>query len=252
MPRNLSRIADAVTAFMRVLGSAKETLRKILITGEFNEFPDEGNMHCTARLSEMLDIYSAELESKSPWNNNKYSFLTEEVKVLGETKGIGLPNFLPLAETPVEFAQKVWSYVEDVLIAETPVEWAAHNLMTKVRNESIERVKEIVEMEKMADYIEASLQHQQFKDVMNDDSKPKKLNFEMLGDVEFGHLTDTQVVQQAFDIRMRLMAYWKIVLRSKVDSLTVHLLFTVQNLVNKDMEQDITSELMAGPSGFGV
>ncbi|KAI3848349.1 hypothetical protein MKW98_005729 [Papaver atlanticum] len=262
MPRNLSSIADAVTAFMRVLGSAKETPRKILITGEFNEFPDDANMHCTARLSEMLDSYAADLESKSPWNNNKDSFLTEEVKVLGETKGIGLSNFLPrtafltilqrrvevIAETPVQFAQKVWNYVEDVFVRvlvmksesypqlQSFTRWAVHN--------------EIVEMEKMADYscspdyisiwTRLMLQQQQFKDVMNDGSKPKKMHFEMLGDVKFGHLKDTQIVQQAFDIKMRLMSYWKIVLRR-----------LVTNLVNKDMEQDITSELMGGPSGCG-
>ncbi|KAI3901150.1 hypothetical protein MKW92_040129 [Papaver armeniacum] len=287
MPRNLSSIADAVTAFMRVLGSAKDTLRKILITGEFNEFPDEGNMHCTARLSEMLAAYAADLESMSPWNNNKDSFLTEEVKVLCETKGIGLPNFLPrtafltilqrrievVAEIPIQFAQKVWNYVEDVFVRiltmksqsypqlQSFTRWAAHNLMRKVRNQSIERVKEIVEMEKMADYscspdyintwTRLMLQQQQFKDILNGRSNPKKLNFEMLGDVEFGHLQDTQIVQQAFDIKMRLMAYWKIVLGRLVDNMALHLLFTVQNLVNKDMEQDITSELMGGPSGCG-
>ncbi|MCL7035843.1 hypothetical protein MKW94_021712 [Papaver nudicaule] len=287
MPKNLSSIADAVTAFMRVLGSAKETLRKILITGEFNEFPNEGNMHCTARLAEMLDTYAAELEAKSPWNNNKETFLTEEISVLGETKGIGLPNFLPraafitilqrrievVAETPVEFAQKVWNYVEDVFLRvlmaksssypqlQSFIRWAGRNVMTKVRDQSIERVKEIVEMEKMADYTcspdyittwtRLMLQQQQFRDVMNDMSKYKELDFEMLGDVEFDHLSDTQIVQQAFDIKMRLMAYWKIVLRRLVDSLALHLLYTVQNLVNKDMEQDITSELMGGPSGVG-
>ncbi|KAI3976967.1 hypothetical protein MKX01_008825 [Papaver californicum] len=208
MPKNLTSIADAVS-----------TLRKILITGEFNEFPDEGNMHCTARLSEMLDSYAADLESKSPWNNNKDSFLTEEVKVLGETKGIALPNFLPraafltilqrrvevIAETPIEFAQKVWSYVEDVFVRalvmksesypqlQSFTRWAAHNVMTKVRNNSIERVKEI----------------------------------------------DTQIVQQAFDIKMRLTAYWKIILRRLVDSLALHLIWSK------------TSELMGGPIGCG-
>ncbi|KAI3960509.1 hypothetical protein MKW98_003008 [Papaver atlanticum] len=263
MPRNLSSIVDSVTEFMRVLGSAKETLRNILITGEFNEFPDDANMHCTARLSEMLDSYAADLESKSPWNNNKDSFLTEEVKVLGETKAFLIilqRRVEVIAETPVQFAHKVWNYVEDVFVRvlvmksesfphlQSFTRWAAHNVMTKVRNNSIERVKEIVEMEKMADYscspdyistwTRLMLQQQQFKDVMNDGSKPKKLHFEMLGDVEFGHLKDTQIVQQAFDIKMRLMSYWKIVLRRL-------------NLVNKDMEQDITSELMGGPSDCG-
>ncbi|RZC88595.1 hypothetical protein C5167_016454 [Papaver somniferum] len=44
MPRHLSNIAsDAITAFMLILGSAKESPRKILITGELHEFPDESN-----------------------------------------------------------------------------------------------------------------------------------------------------------------------------------------------------------------
>ncbi|OVA17171.1 Dynamin central domain [Macleaya cordata] len=287
MPRNLSCIADAMTAFMRVLGSSKESLRKILISGEFNEFPDESKMHCTARLAEMLDSYSAELEMKSPEKSSKDKFLVEEIKVLEETKGIGLPNFLPraafltilqrrvnqVADTPIEFAQNVWNYVEDVFVRvllmksesypqlQSFLRWTAHNLMAKVRNRSIERVTEIVEMEKMSDYScspeymatwsRLMLQQQQFKQVMIDESKQKKLNFEMLGDVEFCHLQDNQVVQQAFDIKMRLMAYWKIVLRRLVDSLALHLLFSVQNLINKEMEVDIVNELMGGPSGGG-
>ncbi|OVA10098.1 Dynamin central domain [Macleaya cordata] len=287
MPRNLSSIADAMTAFMRVLRSAKESLRKILISGEFNEFPDESKMHCTARLAEMLDSYSAELEMKSPEKSTKDKFLLEEIKVLVETKGIGLPNFLPrtafltilqrrvnqVADTPIEFVQKVWNYVEDVFVRvlvmksesypqlQSFTRWAAINLMTKVRNRSIDRVKEIVEMEKMSDYSCSTeylatwsrlmLQQQKFKEVMNKGSQQKILNFEMLGDVEFGHLQDNQVVQQAFDIKMRLMAYWKIVLKRLVDCLALHLLFSVQNLINKEMEVDIVNESMGGPSGGG-
>ncbi|KAI3990667.1 hypothetical protein MKX01_022967 [Papaver californicum] len=100
---------------------------------------------------------------------------------------------------------------------------------------------EIVEKEKMDDYscnldyintwIRLMLQQQKFKDALKDGSKPKNLKFEMLGDVEFGHLQGTQI---------RL-----------VDNLALYLLFTVQNLANKDMEQDITSELVGGPSGCG-
>lgn len=54
MPRNFMLIAQELTAFMRILGSAQESLRKILIRGEFDEFPDDKEMHCTARLAKML------------------------------------------------------------------------------------------------------------------------------------------------------------------------------------------------------
>ncbi|RZC81478.1 hypothetical protein C5167_044063 [Papaver somniferum] len=136
MPRHLSSIAaDAITAFMLILGSAKESPRKILITGELHEFPDDVKMHCTACLAEMLDGFSADIETKSAWNSNKDKFLEDEMKVLGETKSIGF-LFTPHS-IPNNLTEKIW---------------AAHNLITKARTQSIERVKEIVEMEKMADY----------------------------------------------------------------------------------------------------
>ncbi|XP_026422774.1 dynamin-related protein 4C-like [Papaver somniferum] len=99
MPRHLSSIAaDAITAFMLILGSAKESPRKILITGELHEFPDDVKMHCTACLAEMLDGFSADIETKSAWNSNKDKFLEDEMKVLGETKSIGFlftPHSIP-------------------------------------------------------------------------------------------------------------------------------------------------------------
>ncbi|KAI3959198.1 hypothetical protein MKW92_027058 [Papaver armeniacum] len=226
MPRHLSSIADAITAFMRILGSAKESLRK---------------MHCTARMAEMLDGFSADL-------CNKDKFLEDEMKVSGERKSIRLPNFLHrtafqtilqrrinvLAERPTYFVGKAWNYVEDIFF-------------------------EIVEMENMTDYscspdyittwTRLMLQQEQFKAVMNDESKEKRLPFKTLDEVEFGHLQDTQIVEQAFDIKMRIMAYWKIVMRRLVDSLALHQVFTIQNLINKDMEHEIVKEVMSGLTG---
>ncbi|XP_057800088.1 dynamin-related protein 4C-like [Salvia miltiorrhiza] len=63
MPKHLSSIAEAMTSFMNILGSARESLRKILLQGEFDEFPSNGDMHATARLAEMLNKYSDELRS---------------------------------------------------------------------------------------------------------------------------------------------------------------------------------------------
>ncbi|KAL8556800.1 hypothetical protein ACS0TY_004313 [Phlomoides rotata] len=71
LPRSLTSVAEALTAFMHVLlenvliesstvqyflhvfGAAKELLR-----GKFDEYPDVHEMYCTARLADMLDDYS--------------------------------------------------------------------------------------------------------------------------------------------------------------------------------------------------
>ncbi|KAH6761070.1 Dynamin related protein 4C [Perilla frutescens var. frutescens] len=46
--------------------------------------------------------------------------------------------------------------------------------------------------------------------------------------------------------QMGLTDYWKIVLRRMVDCLALHLLFSVQNLVSKEMETEIISEIGKG------
>ncbi|KAL8513624.1 hypothetical protein ACS0TY_012925 [Phlomoides rotata] len=63
MPKSLASVADAMTTFMDMLGSTKETQRKIILQGEFDEFPDDTDMHYTARLAEMLNEFSEELQS---------------------------------------------------------------------------------------------------------------------------------------------------------------------------------------------
>ncbi|KAL8155604.1 hypothetical protein AgCh_000844 [Apium graveolens] len=83
-----------MTVFMRILGLSKESLKKLIVRGEFDEYPENKNMHCTARLAEMLDKFSQELKSSSKDNNNE-KFLLDEIFVLQESKSVALPNFLP-------------------------------------------------------------------------------------------------------------------------------------------------------------
>ncbi|KZV18063.1 hypothetical protein F511_38344 [Dorcoceras hygrometricum] len=106
LPKNLSSVAEAMTAFMHVLGCAKESLRKILIRGEFDEYSDVFEMHCTARLAEMLNQYSDQLQSKTKESESKHNFLRDEIKDLEETKAIGLPNFLPRTAFLVQLQKK--------------------------------------------------------------------------------------------------------------------------------------------------
>ncbi|KAL3742167.1 hypothetical protein ACJRO7_017622 [Eucalyptus globulus] len=286
LPKNLSSVAEAMTAFMQILGSAKESLRKILLRGEFDEYPEEKNMHCTARLVEMLNRYSDELQNCAE-NDLRTNFLLEELEVLEEAKGIGLPNFLPrtafltllqrkvrgISSKPPSFVARVWEYIEGVVIRvlmrhsenypqlQSSTRKAASSLINKMKEKAMDRMMEIVEMEKLADYtcnpeymLEwNSLMSQQniFMEAINNVSKPSYIVLNGIGEVDVENLRHRkQHIQEAFDLKMRITTYWKIVLGRFVDSMALHLLFSVQNLVSNDMEKEIVGELI-GPNGSG-
>ncbi|KAM1320619.1 hypothetical protein ACFX2F_013787 [Malus domestica] len=288
MPKSLSSVAEAMTAFMQIIGLAKESLRKILLRGEFEDYADDNHMHCTARLVEMLNQYSDELHICAE-TDAKRNFLMKEIKILEETKGISLPNFLPhnafliilqgkvneISSIPKAFVEKVWSYIEEVVISvlmrytenyrqlRLSAGRAGHNLMAKMKERSIKWVLELVEMEKLTDYtcdgdyvsewnkLMAS-QNQFIHGVLTDEKKPSIITIEGIGEVEVGVLGKfPHVLAQAYDLKMRMIAYWKVVLRRLVDYMALHLQRSVFNLVNKEMEAEIVNELM-GPYGGGI
>ncbi|XVF30522.1 hypothetical protein REPUB_Repub16aG0065200 [Reevesia pubescens] len=141
---------------------------------------------------------------------------------------------------------------------------AAHNLVEKMREQSINRVKEIVQMEKLTDYTcnpdymmeWTKLMTQQENFFKNVNAALNvfglyRVNLEGFGKIEVGHLRQhPNAVQQAFNLKMRMTAYWKIVLQRLVDSMALHLQYSVHNLVNNDTEE-IVNELM-GPDGHGI
>ncbi|KAJ4957309.1 hypothetical protein NE237_014092 [Protea cynaroides] len=283
-PKHLSNMADAMTAFIQIVGSAKESLKKILIRGEFDEYPDENGMHCTARMAEMVNGYSQELDRMSKDSAEK--FLLEEIKILEEAKGIELPNFLPrtaflcilqsrvkeISNAPVEFVEKVWIYIENVVVRvltyhsdsypqlQSCTKRAAQNLMSKMKDQSVDRVMEIVEMEKLTDYTcnpeymsKLSKLMTRQGNFMKNFTCNNKLVIEDVGEVEVMHLRgyNQSVLEKAFDMRMRIVAYWEIVRRRLVDNLALHLMYSVQNLVNREMEKEIMNELIE-PRGGGI
>ncbi|KAM0980426.1 hypothetical protein PS2_013390 [Malus domestica] len=288
MPKSLSSVAEAMTAFMQIIGLAKESLRKILLRGEFEEYAEDNRMHCTARLVEMLNQYSDELH-RCPESDAKSNFLMEEIKILEENKGISLPNFLPrnafhiilqrkvngISSIPIAFVEQVWIYIEEAVISvlmrnsenyyqlQLSARRAGHNLMAKMKEGSIKWMLELVEMEKLTDYtcdadyvsewnkLMAS-QNQFIHGVLTDENKPSIIAIEGIGEIEVGVLRKyPHVLAQAYDLKMRMTAYWKVVLRRFVDFMALHLQLSVNNLVNKEMEAEIVNELM-GPYGGGI
>ncbi|KAJ6360767.1 hypothetical protein OIU77_004730 [Salix suchowensis] len=175
MPRRLLSVAEVIAAFMGIIASSKESLMKILVRGEYYEYPNQKKMHCTARLAEMLDEYSAKLHKCSVHTKN---FMVNEIEVLQETKGIELPNTLPhtaflailqqkveeISKLPRDFVEKVWTYIEYVVISvlnqysenyhqlQLFIRRAAKKLVGKMKDRSIDWVIENVQMEKGTDY----------------------------------------------------------------------------------------------------
>ncbi|XP_039054272.1 dynamin-related protein 4C-like [Hibiscus syriacus] len=94
MPEALSSIAEATQTLMRIIGAAKESLKKFLWRREFDEFPYDNTKHGTARFVEMLNKFSDDLHNCKESNLAK-DFLAEEIKVLEDFRGIKVSNYLP-------------------------------------------------------------------------------------------------------------------------------------------------------------
>ncbi|XP_015942838.1 dynamin-related protein 4C [Arachis duranensis] len=292
LPKSLTSVAEAMSAFMHIIGSAKESLRKILLRGEFDEYPDDKSMHCTARLVQMLDQYSNDLHNYQESDSTKKNFLMEEIKVLEEAKWIGLPNFVPrstfltllqnrvkaISRIPVEFIERVWDYLQEVVVSvlvnhsehyhqlQVAVRRSVQNVISSMKDKSMKHVMEVVEMEKITDYTCNPEYIRDYKKLMANEieftenvlhckgntKNPCWVNLEGFGEVEVSHLRQYPcLISQAFDLRMRLISYWKIVLRRIIDSTALHLQFNINSLVNKDLGEKIVNE-MVNPYAGGI
>ncbi|XP_021822756.1 dynamin-related protein 4C-like [Prunus avium] len=295
LPKTLSTVTEAMTAFMQIIGASKESLKKILLMGEFNEFPHDQQMHCTARLVEMLDQCSYQLHGCNA-SDSKSNFLMEEIAILEEAKGINLPNFVQrnafliilqgkvkgISGIPLEFVEHVWNYIENVVLfvlmrntekyyqLQPSVRRACQNFIQRMKERSIHWMTEILEMEKLTDYTcnpeyvsewhrlmteQETFITKVFRNTNDLGLGPHiKVNEEGIGMVEVGDLMKYPhvLLSQAFDLKMRMTAYWNVVLKRLIDSMALHLQLSVSNLVNKDMETEIVSELMGPNHGVGI
>jgi predicted RNA-binding protein Jag len=267
---------------------SRESLRKILLIGDYKEYPEEKQMHCTARLVEMLNSYASDLQNcdKSIATED---FLMDEIKVLEEAKCIGLPNFLPrtafltllqrkvggISDIPIGFIDSVWNYLETIVTSvlkhhsenyyqlQVSTRRAAENLIAKKKKNSIQYVLEAVEMEKHTDYTcnpeylqeyNKLMSHQEefVEEVLNTRGFTSTVELEGVGEVDVSHLEnfDNQhVLNEAFDLKARLISYWKIVLRRLTDVIALHLMLSINKLVNIDLEKEIFKELSSSTGG---
>ncbi|XP_028783304.1 dynamin-related protein 4C-like [Neltuma alba] len=276
LPKNLTSTGDAMAAFMHIISSVKESLKKILIRGEFDEYPDDKSMHCTARLVEKLNNYSKDLH-ECPESNHKKNFLMDEIMLMEEAKWIGLPNFMPrtaflallrkkvegISSRPIQLVDDVWDYLEKVVIGvinrhsehyyqlKRRTCRAGENLIARMREYSKKRAKEAIEMEKLTDYtcnpdymIEYSklmARRSSFVELVRQGHSAANING-LGNNIKIGHPgPHMEVLSQAYDMKMRMIAYWRIVLRRLIDSIALHLQFSINNLIDRELEKEITA-----------
>jgi hypothetical protein len=124
-------------------------------------------------------------------------------------------------------------------------------------------VLQAIEMEKHTDYTcnpeylqeyNKLMSHQEefFEEVLNTGGFTSTVELEGVGVVDVSHLEnfDNQhVLNEAFDLRARLISYWKIVLRRLTDVIALHLMLSINKLVNIDLEKEIFKELSSSTGG---
>lgn len=139
----------------------------------------------------------------------------------------------------------------------------------------MEKVIEMMEMEKVTDYtcdpdyiascnkLMGNSRDEFLKVIDNPhvNVKPTYLNslngygtfcIEGYGTIDINHLlsVSANTRDQAFDLKMRMTAYWKIVLRRMVDWIALELRFVIQKMVNDELEMEIVNEVMVHGGGM--
>lgn len=285
LPQHLCSPGEANVLFYKRLKSMEESLNKILIEGDFKEFEDDREMHCTARLWEMFEGYYSDLRNTGSMSGK---FLAKETEMLDEAKGVGLANFLSrpvfknllrslvdeIAERSLELVFMVWEYMEIVilrvidcyckfhprLLAEA--RRVAQDLILKKKNACEEYVRETIEMEKLMDstlspsYMEEYgrlLTHKgQFIERLSYASRNGYTSVELDGnevDVSEIMYFPPDRVKQAYDMQMSLMAYWKVVTLRMGDGIPLRLQFVCKKLVMTEFTSEILTQV-GGPD-FG-
>ena len=133
---------------------------------------------------------------------------------------------------------------------------AAHNLISSVKEKSTERVLEIVEMEKMGGYTCDPQYLAEWKTLIGCSGNlnlqgHSVINLGHFGNIDITHLRSYPIgiKNDAFDLKCRMTAYWKIVLKRMVDCIALQLMLSIQRFANGEMEAELVNEVMDTKEG---
>jgi len=263
LPQHSGSVAEALATFMRIQSLAIESLKKNFLGVELDEYTEDFEKQCAAKWSELIDLelkqFSVELRSKYP--DEKEDNLFVELMFLNEAQKIGLPDFLDVLQKKVrdisatteEFVRKLWNYMEGVVIKvlmhhsgsclelQYFIKRAVQNLIAKKKDKSVNGIREIIGMGRLTDLTSSTEYVATYSSLMGQKKKfmkfckyskgGTKINIKGFGviDVLFIRRQPKDVVQQAFELKMTMAAYWKIV-------------FSPQKLGNHEIEVEIVND----------
>jgi interferon-induced GTP-binding protein Mx1 len=89
------------------------------------------------------------------------------------------------------------------------------------------------------------------KEVLNANRKTSTVNLEGVGDIEVNHLMKYQnvLLTQAFDLKARLISYWKIVVRRLIDVIALHLMLSINKLIDGELIKVMYEDLKSSTGG---
>ncbi|GLJ11699.1 hypothetical protein SUGI_0174950 [Cryptomeria japonica] len=273
LPQHLCNPREADKVFMRLLKEIKESLNKIVILGDFEQFEEDPYMRCTARLKDMFDEFYRELCENDA---SRGRFLYKETQMLGEAKGVGLPNFPPrsvflrllqhkveeVEERAERLASTVWDYLENIVNRvidnychcypqlRSRVQRAVQGLVVEKKQECTAHVKLMIEMEKSVDFTLSHVYIETYGRLIQYEARfmerlsnlsggmRKTVFLEEFGEVEVGDIMEmpSERVKEAYEMQMRVRAYWEVVVLRMGDGIPLHLKFVCRKLVDCELE----------------
>ncbi|KAL5100977.1 hypothetical protein RYX36_005304 [Vicia faba] len=159
---------------------------------------------------------------------------------------------------PINFVDSVWNNLETVLISilnchssnyyqlQVSIRRVVKLLIEKKKKSSIQHVQ----MEKLTDYTcnpEYSHHEVFLKEVLNVNREGNTVKLEDVGEINVVYLMkypDMLTLAQAYDLKARLTVYWKIVLRSLIDVIAMHLMLSVNELISKNLQKEVRHKLL--------
>lgn len=281
LPRSFSSSVDAMIEFMRLMESIKGVLHKLLIQGDTENFQDEPEMNCIAQLTRMFKSYSRDLLAVTDKLTD--NFLVEEAKLLEEAQGLNLPNFLPhsvfvtLLQTRIDsfsersrgLALQACDYLDKVICRVIDLQTecypqlqsasrrAFQTLMDGKKDECVHYVEDVMEMHKTVVYTENPVytdylqkMHEFKKRFMEAiEQNQRAVKIEGMGEIDLQKVPKTSdQLEAAFEMKMSLMAYWRVVKIRLADDIPLHLRFVFQKMVQNDVVASIVKEVMGEDS----
>ncbi|KAK4485920.1 hypothetical protein RD792_008571 [Penstemon davidsonii] len=239
----------------------------------FDEYSEELQHHadCSSTFRKLVDEYSKELQHHDDIGKD---FLVDEIDKLKDARTFGPPNFLSrqvfmslveekvktISEVPSKFIEKFWNYVESVCVSVLMSHFRDHpqllssikrevqNLVEKTKQHSFGWVNNIVTMEKHSNYTtypeymetwkKLMAYQDEFMKILTDDSREKwNVQIDGLGEIDIGHLRGLEgYVLEAFDMKMRLIAYWEIIVKRLINYTVNHCLHSANESITSSRE----------------